>query len=342
MDSHCENLKSQIQIRKWWAFGFAFCLGSTLLATLCSSAQAQQPKKLPTIGFLRPGPVSRDVIEAFEQGLGDFGYNVGGNVAIEYRWAEGGPAQLSKLASELARLNLKVIVASSTPAALAVKDTATATPTVFTVVGDPVGSGLVASLARPGGNFTGLTNIAFELDAKRLDLIKEAVPKATHVAVLMNPDFAPHARQMKQLNAEAPRLHVKLRTVEFRNFDGFVGQVAAARKDGADALLIMAHPFTFSHASLLAELAAKNHLSAISPFREFADSGGLMAYGASNLGLHRRAAYYVDKILKGTKPGDLPVEQPTRFELVINLQTAKQLGLTIPQSVLYRADKVIK
>ena len=312
-----------------------------MLSALSYSASAQQAKKVPSIGFLRPGPPSQDIIDALRQGLSEFGYTDGKNIAIQYRWAEG-ESDLGKLAAELVRLKVDVIVASSTPAALAIKSATNMTPAVFTVVGDPVGSGLVASLARPGGNFTGLTNMSFELDAKRLELLKEAVPRISRVAVLMNPDFQPHAQQMKVLNASAGALRVDLRSVEFRELNDFEGGVTAARKRGADALLVMAHPFTFSYATLLAKVATRNHLSAISSFKEFAESGGLMAYGASNLSLHRRAAYYVDKILKGAKPSDLPVEQPTKFEFVINLKTAKQLGLTIPQSVLYRADKVIK
>ena len=315
---------------------------SALLLALCVSANAQQAKKIPKIGFLRPGPPSQDVIDALRDGLRVYGYIEGKNIAVQYRWAAGGSDQLGKLATELVRLKPDVIVASSTPAALAVKNVTTITPVVFTVVGDPIGSGFVASLARPGGNFTGLTNMAFELDAKRLELLKEAVPKISRVAVLMNPEFQPHAEQMKVLNASAPALRVEVRPVEFHELNDLEGGVAAARKGGADALLVMAHPFTFSYAALLAKVATKNHLAAVCPFREFAESGGLMAYGASNLGLHRRAAYYVDKILKGTKPADIPVEQPTKFELVINLKTAKQIGLTIPQSVLYQADKLIK
>jgi putative ABC transport system substrate-binding protein len=322
------------------------CLSSILIAVALVAvaviAEAQQSAKVPRVGFLRPGPPSQDIIDALRQGLREFGYVEGQNIAIQYRWAEGGSDDLLNLAAELVQLKVNVIVASSTPAALAVKSATRTIPVVFTVVGDPVGSGLVASLARPGGNFTGLTNISFELDAKRLELLKEAVPKISRVAVLMNPDFQPHAQEMKVLKVFAQALRVELRSVEFHELNDFTGGVADARKSGANALLVMAHPFTFSYATPLAELATRNHLPAIAPFREFAESGGLMAYGANNLGLHRRAVYYVDRILKGTKPADLPVEQPTKFELVINLKGAKQIGVTIPQSVLFRADKVIK
>jgi putative ABC transport system substrate-binding protein len=261
---------------------------------------------------------------------------------IQYRWAEGGSNSLEKMAAELVRLKPDVIVASSTPAALAVKNARTATPVVFTVVGDPIGSGLVASLARPGGNFTGLTNIAFELDAKRLELLKEAVPKVSRVAVLMNSDLQPHAQQMKLLNASAPALRLEVRPVEFHEFEDLEREVVTARKLGADGLLVMAHPLTFSSAALLAKVTTRNHLSTIYPFKEFAESGGLMSYGASNLGLHRRVAYYLDKILKGAKPAELPIEQPTKFELVINLKAARQITLTIPPNVLARADRVIQ
>jgi ABC-type uncharacterized transport system substrate-binding protein len=321
--------------RKFWLLPFVLFASFNL-------AEAQPSKKVPTIGFLRAGPPSREIVEAVRQGLSEFGYVEGRNITMQYRWAEGGPDRLGKLAAELVQRKVDVIVASSTPAALAVKSATNTTPAVFTVVGDPVGSGLVASLARPAGNLTGLTNMSFELDAKRLELLKEAVPKISRVAVLMNPDFQPHAQQMKVLNASRRGLRVELRFAEFRESNDFAGDVAAARKGGADALLVMAHPLTFSYAALLANVAGRSHLSAISPFREFTDSGGLMSYGASNLGLHRRVAYYIDKILKGATPADLPVEQPTKFELVINLTTAKRIGVTISPNVLIRADKVIR
>jgi len=313
-----------------------------ILLALCVPVNAQQTKKVPSIGFLRPGPPSQDIIDALRLGLSEFGYTEERNITIQYRWADRGSEQMSQLAAELVGLKLQVIVASSTPAALAVKKATPTIPAVFTVVGDPVGSGLVASLARPGGNFTGLTNVSFELDAKRLELLKEAVPMAANVAVLMNPDFQPHAQQIKALGVSAQALRVKLSPVAFHEPNDFESGLNAAHKDGADALLVMAHPVTFTYAGLLAKLATLNQLSAISPFREFAESGGLMTYGASNLALHRRAAYYIDKILKGTKPADLPVEQPTKFELVINLKAAKQIGRAISPNVLARADKVIK
>ena len=322
--------------------GLVCFLVCALLLAFSFAAEAQQAKKSPTIGFLRPGPPSQDVIDAVRDGLREHGYVDGRNIVVQYRWAEGGSNVLAKLATELVRLKPDVIVASSTPAALAVKNATATTPVVFTVVGDPVGSGLVASLAKPGGNFTGLTNIAFELDAKRLELLKEAVPKVSQVAVLMNPELQPHVQQMKALTASAPALRVEVRSLEFHELNDLERGVAAARKSGADALLVMAHPLTFSSVALLAKLTTKNHLPAVYPFKEFAESGGLMAYGASNLGLHRRVAYYLDKILKGAKPADLPVEQPTRFELVINLKTANEIGLTIPPNVLARADRVIR
>jgi putative ABC transport system substrate-binding protein len=315
---------------------------SAFLLSLHAVAAAQPVKKNPVVAFLRPGPPSQEVTDALRDGLREMGYVEKRNITIHYRWAKEAGDELDRAAGDIAALKPDVIVASSTPAALAVKRATHTTPVVFTVVGDPVGSGLVASLARPGGTFTGLTNIAFELDAKRLELMKEAVPKISRVAVVMNRDFPAHAQQLKLLDASAMALRVKLRSVEYRDGNDLEPGVNAARSAGVDSLLIMGHPTTFGYAALLAAAAAKNRLPAISFHKEFAESGGLLAYGANNVALDRRAAYYVDKILKGAKPADLPVEQPTTFDLVINLKTAKQIGVTIPQSMLYRADKVIK
>jgi len=235
-----------------------------------------------------------------------------------------------------------VLVTQGTPAAIAAKHATQTLPIIFVQVGDPVGSGLITSLARPGGNLTGLSLLAFELDAKRLEMLKEAVPKASRVAVLWHPDFSPHVEGLRGLKSAAQALGVALQPVAFRHPHDFEAGFAAMSQGGADALLVMGHPMTFNAATHLAELAVRGRLPAIALYREFAQAGGLMAYGASIAHLYRRAATYVDKILKGTKPADLPVEQPMKFELVINLKTAEGLGLTLSPTLLFQADEVIK
>jgi len=307
-------------------------------------SEAQQPVRVPRVGILLLDvmQIPAHAYEAFRQGLGDLGYIEGQNIVIERRHAEGRNERLPELAAELVQIKVDVIVTQGTAASLAAKQATTTIPVVFIAVGDPVGSGVVASLARPGGNITGLTNIPWELDGKRLELLKDAMPKVRRVAVLWDPDFSPHVEWLKALKISAQALRLELQPVGFRGPADFAGAFAAMRRGGAGALLIMGHPFTIAHAARLAELAARNRLPAISPFREFAQADGFMAYGASLSGMYRRAATHVDKILKGAKPADLPVEQAMRFELVINLKTAKALGLTIPQSVLIRADQVIQ
>jgi len=310
-------------------------LPSLLLAPL--AAGAQEPTKVPRVGYLSSASPSnvefQRTRDAFLAELRKLGYGEGQNIRLEYRWAEG----------TLARFPVDVILtAGGTPAALAAKEATTTIPVVFVAVGDPVGSQLVASLARPGGNVTGLTHIASELDGKRLELLKEVIPKVHRVAVLWDPEFPPHGEGLKVLRRSAGALRVELQPVGFRGPEDLERGVAAARGGGAGALLVLAHPLTAAHARRLAGLTEKSRLPAISQFREFAEAGGLMAYGTPLSDLFRRAAVYVDKILKGAKPGDLPVEQPTKFELVINLKTAKALGLKIPQSVLIRADEVIQ
>jgi putative ABC transport system substrate-binding protein len=309
------------------------------------AAEAQQAAKVARIGLLATNLASAPhVFEAFRQGLRDLAYVEGRNLVIEYRDAEGKLERLPALAAELVALKIDVIVASDTPAALASKQATRTLPIVF-LASDPVASGLVTSLARPGGNVTGLSGFAPELIGKRLELLKQAVPGISRVAVLWQPGGQGERTEkdlMKAADVAARALGVRLQFVDARgpaDVDRAFSDMTAAR---AGALSVLSSVMFFSERRRLVTLAAKNRLPAVYPWREFADAGGLMAYGVNSADLYRRAATHVDKILKGAKPADLPVEQPTKFELVINLKTAKALGLTIPQSVLGRADEVIQ
>ena len=314
----------------------------TLLAPL--AADAQQAGKVARIGYVGVSSASAvpHADEAFLHGLRDLGYVEGQNIAIEYRWAEGQLDRLPDLAAELVRLKVDVIVASSTPTALAAKNATRTIPIVFVTAGDPVGSGLVAGIARPGGNITGLSLLAPEIVAKQLQLLKEAVPQASRVAVLSNPANPYTALMVKETEAAARSLGMWVQLLGVRGADAFDSAFSAVTKGRASALFVLFDPFLFAHRTRIAEFANKNRLPAMYPHREYAETGGLMAYGADIRDNFRRAATYVHKILTGTKPADLPVEQPTKFELVINLKTAKAMGLTIPQSVLIRADEVIR
>jgi putative ABC transport system substrate-binding protein len=308
------------------------------------AADAQPSAKGARIGFLgsaSPAPYE-PIIAAFRQGLRELGWVEGHNVTIEFRWAEGEVAQLPALAVALAQLEVDVLVTQGTPAAIAAKNATQTIPIIFVQVGDPLGSGLITSLARPGGNLTGLSLFSVELEAKRLELLKEAMPTVSRVAVLWHPDFSPHVEAMQELKKAAQALRVELYPVAFRHPHDFEAGIAAMRQGGAEALLVMGHAMTFSAATHLADLAVRSRLPAITLYREFTQAGGLMTYGANIADLYRRAATYVDKILKGTKPGDLPVEQPMKFELVINLKTAQALGITMPPSLLLLADEVIR
>jgi putative tryptophan/tyrosine transport system substrate-binding protein len=316
------------------------CLAlSAMLLALCPSADAQQLKKVPRIGWLIGTNQAR--IEAFRQGLRDLGYIEGQNLIIEYRYAEGKLDRLPELAAELVRLKVDAIFVQSTPAVQAAKKATTTIP-IVSVSGDPVGLGLVASLARPGGNVTGLANLTSELAGKRLELLKEVVPRISRVAVLWNPDASSSALRMRETDAAAASLGIKLQPVEVRAANDFERAFSALKRERADALFPLRSPFISNHVKRIVELAAKNRVPGMYDASEFAEAGGLMSYGTMLADLDRRAATYVDKILKGAKPAELPVEQPTKFEFVINLKTAKQIGLTIPPNVLARADKVIK
>jgi ABC-type uncharacterized transport system substrate-binding protein len=310
------------------------------------AVEGQQTAKVARIGFLflnlAPNPHLK---EAFRQGLRDLGYVEGRNVVIEYRDAEGKLERLPALAAELVALKVDVIVASGTPAALATKQATRTLPIVFTAVADPVTSRLVTSLAQPGGNVTGVSVLAPELVGKCLEQLKQVIPAVSRVAVLWHPGAMGERTDkdmVKRIEVAAQALEVRLQFLEARgpaDFDRAFSEMTRAR---ADALTVLTSSMLFGERRRLVDLAAKNRLPAVYPWREGVDAGGLMAYGPDLADLLRRAATYVDKILKGAKPGDLPVEQPTKFELVINLKTAKALGLTIPSSLLQRADQVIE
>jgi putative ABC transport system substrate-binding protein len=321
------------------------CLAlSAILLALVLPTQAQQPKKVPRIGILwiYSPDIASSFAEAFRQGLRGLGYVEGQNIALEERWAEGRFDRLPSLAAELVRLNVDIIVTASTPAAQAGQQATRSIPIVMTNVSDPVESGLVSSLARPGGNVTGLSLMHPDLSGKRLELLKEIIPKVSRVAVLSNSSNPIIPPLLRETEAAARALGVQLQVVEVRGPTEFDSAFSAMTRDRAGALVVLPDGIFQNERRRIAALAAKSRLPAIYAWREAVDAGGLMAYGASVPDIFRRAAVYVDKILKGTKPADLPVEQPTKFELVINLKAAKQIGLTVPPNVLARADKVIK
>jgi ABC-type uncharacterized transport system substrate-binding protein len=320
-----------------------FCLAlCALLFALCFSVQAQPAGKVPRIGILAPGssafPTSA-YHDSFRHGLRELGYIEGKNIFIEIRYAEGKQDQLSDVATELVKLKVDVIVTATRPGVLAAKNATSAIPIVFAAVGDPVRAGLVSSLARPGGNITGLSIIETELFGKRLELLKETFPKITRVAYFREAT----SQGTAEMQAAAARaLGLQLQSLEVRSAKDFDGAFDAVLKERAQALTTAAGPVISINQQRIVAFAAKNRLPAIYPYSEIIDAGGLMFYGMSFSDFFRRAATYVDKILKGAKPADLPVEQPTKFEFVINLITAKQIGVTIPPNVLARADRVIK
>ena len=317
--------------------------GGLLAAPLAAEAQ-QHPGKVARIGFLSPTLSTSvpHIVEAFRQGLRDLGYVEGQNIVVEYRWAEGRAERLPMLAAELVSLKVDVIVASGTPAPLAAKNATKTIPIVMASAGDPVGSGLVAGLARPGGNVTGQSTLTPDLGRKRLQLIKELLPGVSRVAVLWNAANPYTVLQVREIEAAARTLRVQTQSLEVRGPDDFERVLPTAISGGAGALVVVEDPLTVSYRMRIVSFASQRRLPAMYGFREFAEAGGLMAFGANLPDLYRRVAIYVDKILKGAQPADLPVEQPTKFDLVINLKTAKALGLTIPPSLLARADQVIE
>jgi putative ABC transport system substrate-binding protein len=323
----------------------SFALATVLLA-FGLPVQAQQPKKVPRIGYLNAGSLSTFEgarAEAFRQGLRELGYVEGKNIVIEWRYGEGKPDRLSELAAELVRLKVDVIVTAGGGSTRAAKQATVTIPIVMTQDTDPVRNGFVASLARPGGNITGLSRLAPELSGKQLELLKETVPRLSRVAVLGSSTQPANAQILREIELAAGALGVKLQYLDVRGPKDFETAFREASKGRADAvLMLVSGPVYNPHRTQVLELAVKSRLPAMYFSAQSVEVGGLMTYGVSFTDLYRRAATYVDKILKGAKPADLPVEQPKKFDLIINLKAAKQIGLTIPPNVLARADKVIR
>jgi putative ABC transport system substrate-binding protein len=318
-------------------------LGAGALAW-AGATRAQAPAKAPRIGLLSPVSPSDAAPwhQAFRLGLRDLGWVEGKNLSIEYRYSEGRHDRLPDLAADLVRLKVDVIVVSFPPDALAAQKATRAIPIVMAAGGDPVAYGLIESLARPGGDVTGLSVMTAELVGKRLELLNEMVPKLSRVAVLWNPQGAPSKLGWKEIQLPAQQLGVQLHSLEVRNSNELDQAFESATRGRTGALVIMPDPVFTANLKRIVILAAKSRLPSIYHISEFADAGGLAAYGPDRADSFRRAATYVDKILKGAKPADLPVEQPTKFELVINVKTAKAIGITIPRTVLFRADRVIE
>jgi putative ABC transport system substrate-binding protein len=319
--------------------GLALC---AVLLALTFPTLAQQQAKVAKIGWLAIRPASAGGQEVIRRMLREIGYVEGKNIAFEDRFSDDKLERLPALADELVRLKVDVLLTPSTPAALAAKNATRTIPIVFLNVADPVAAGLVDSLARPGGNITGFTTIEAVLAGKRLELLKETVPKLSHVAVLWDPQNPGSTQEWKESQLPARELGLQLRSMEVSSADKFEDGFKEATKARSAALAVTLSALISSNQKRITDLAAKNRLPAMYPRGDFVASGGLMSYGADQIEPYRRAAVYVDKILKGAKPADLPVEQPTKFELMINLKTAKALGLTVPPVVLMRAEKVIK
>ena len=321
-------------------------IGLTLLLAGAAPlvAGAQQAGKVYRLGFLGNSTAALEahLVGPFREGLRDLGYVEGRNISIEYRWTEGDYERLPALVAELIASKVDVIVTAGTPASLAVKKATTTIPLVMVAVGDPVGSGLVASLARPGGNATGLTSIAPELEGKRLQLLKEMLPNVSRVAVLWNPSNAYQIADEKEVRAAAGALRMRVSSFAVRTSDELDPALAAILRERADALLVLADRVFLFNRARIADFVVKNRLPGMNAYRELAEAGSLMSFGPSYAVMHRQAATYVVKILNGANPADLPVEQPAKFELVINLKAARALGVKIPPSLLLRADHVIE
>jgi putative tryptophan/tyrosine transport system substrate-binding protein len=317
---------------------------SVLFFALSFLAEAQQPPKISRIGYLSGSfsSTSPDRRKAFRQGLRELGYVEGKNIVIEWRNADGKFDRLPALAAELVRLKVDIIVTAGPQATHPAKQATSTIPIVMAQDPDPIGNGFVASLARPGGNITGLSSLALELSGKQLELMKEIVPRLSHVAVFGTSTNSGNAQTLREVELAAKAFGVKLQYLDVLSPKDIETAFRAASKGSADALLLLAGPVFVLQRAQLADLAVKSRLPTMYPQTEFTEAGGLMYYGTNTPDLFRRAATYVDKILKGAKPADLPVEQPTKFEFIINLKAAKQIGLTISPNVLARADKVIK
>jgi putative ABC transport system substrate-binding protein len=333
LDSFSDNLKSVGLVTLIVAF-----------VTCGVAAEAQQPTKVTPIGYLAGPSLSAiaDRVEAFRQGLRELGYVEGKNIVIERRFADGKLDRLPALAGELVRLKVEVIVTGGGPVTRAAKEATSTIPIVMANDNDPVGDGFIASLARPGGNITGLSNFAPELSGKRLEILREVVPKLSRVAVLGTSTTPAHAQMIREIELVAKAFGVKLQYLEVLESKDIEAAFRAAIKGRADGVLTLPSGILVSQRSQIVEIAAKSRLPAMYHSSQFVEPGGLMFYGVNVLDLDRRAATYVDKILKGRKPADLPVEQPMKFEFVINLKAAKAIGLTIPPNVLVRANKVIQ
>jgi ABC-type uncharacterized transport system substrate-binding protein len=335
-----DNRKSAIRNPKWWVLSaIAF-----VLVVAGAVAQAQQQGKVPRIGFLTNN--SRTTFpagdEAFRLGLRELGYIEGQNIIIEWRYAEGKPGRLREMLNELIRSNVAVIVTGGPSSTRLAKQSNTAIPIVMATDPDPVANGFVASLARPGGNITGVSTLAPEISGKQLEILKEVVPSLARVAVFGASFFPGNAQRLKEVELAAEALDVKCQFIDIVAAHDVEPAFQKAAKGHADAVLQLASSLVNSQRAVILQLATKTRLPVIYPWPEFVEAGGLMSYGVQLTERHHRAAAYVDKILKGTKPADLPVEQPTKFEFIVNLKTAKQIGLTIPPNVLARADKVIR
>jgi putative ABC transport system substrate-binding protein len=305
-------------------------------------AHAQQ--KIPRVGFMgnSTAALEANLVGAFREGLSELGYEEGRNIAIEYRWADGSYERFPALVAELTSSKVDVIVTAGTPAALAVKKATTTVPLVMVAVGDPVGTGLVPSLARPDGNITGLSSVAPDLEGKRLELLREVVPKLSHVAVFFNSLNPFHVVSIRQAHAATEAIGIKLQQHDIRKSEDLDGAFAIIRKERPDALLILADRVFLHDRQRMMDFTEEQRLPNVNAYRELVEAGGLMSYGPSYEDMHKRAAIYVNKILKGAKPGDLPIEQPTKFSLIVNLKAAKVLGISMPATLLSRADEVIE
>jgi len=323
-------------------FRLATLTGGLLATPL--AAEAQRAGKVYRIGFLGNSTpaLEANLVGRFREGLRDLDYVEGLNVLIEYRWAEGHYERFPALITELIALKLEVIVTAGTPASLAVKKATTSISLVMVAVGDPVATGLVASLARPGGNITGLTSIAEEMEGKRLELLREVAPKVSHIAVLWNAGSPIQVIQEREMQAAIRVVGMKILSLGVRTAEQIEDAFATMVRERPGALFVLADRLFLHHRTRIMDFAAQHRLPGVHAYRELVEAGGLMSFGPSYAGMHRRAAYFVDRILRGAKPADLPVERPSKFDLVINLKTAKALGLTIPPSLLQRADHVIE